>query len=135
MLLSFPEGSWIICFIFRESVCRLRVKAQAKTDSDSRSLAERMPALINSTAVDGISRLSEKKSLSGVLKGVLQSLDSIDAGSFDNEGDRIGAVVAAYALVARLETPWEFLARTGMGQVRTRSVNSYAQAAFFYFYA
>ena len=58
-----------------------------------------------------------KQSLKGVLQGVLKSLESIDADSFDDEGERLQAVVAAYALVARLETPWEFLARTGMGQV------------------
>lgn len=68
-------------------------------------------------AANGINGHVRSKSQSGILQGVMTSLESIDAGSFDNEGDRVKAVVAAYALVARLETPWEFLARIAMGQV------------------
>jgi hypothetical protein len=44
-------------------------------------------------------------------------LDRINANSFSDEGERIQAVFAAYALVSRLETPWEFVARLCMGQV------------------
>lgn len=48
---------------------------------------------------------------------LLQSLEGINAESFGNDGERIQAVVAAYALVSRLETPWEFVARLCMNQV------------------
>ena len=34
-----------------------------------------------------------------------------------DDGERKKALLAAYALVARLETPWEFVARFCMGQV------------------
>ena len=34
-----------------------------------------------------------------------------------DEGERRKALLAAYALVARLETPWEFVARFCLGQV------------------
>ncbi|MCJ1317167.1 hypothetical protein MMC15_002490 [Xylographa vitiligo] len=50
------------------------------------------------------------------VQDILESLNQIDSPSFANDGDRIQAVVAAYALVARLETPWEFVLRTCMGQ-------------------
>jgi hypothetical protein len=53
------------------------------------------------------------------IQHVLDTLKNIDAGSFANDADRIQAVVAAYSLVSRLETPWEFLLRTCMGQVLT----------------
>lgn len=49
---------------------------------------------------------------------LLKTLEGINAESFDNDGERMCAVVAAYALVSRLETPWEFVARLCMGQVR-----------------
>lgn len=48
---------------------------------------------------------------------IIESLNEINAGSFENDGQRIEAVAAAYALVARLETPWDFVLRTVMGQV------------------
>lgn len=51
------------------------------------------------------------------ISDVTRTLNGIDADSFTSEGDRIQAVVAAYNLVSRLETPWEFLLRTCMGQV------------------
>ncbi|KAI2465128.1 S-adenosyl-L-methionine-dependent methyltransferase [Annulohypoxylon bovei var. microspora] len=47
---------------------------------------------------------------------LIQTLNKIEANSFINDGERIQAVLAAYALVSRLETPWEFVARTCMGQ-------------------
>ncbi len=37
------------------------------------------------------------------------------------EGERRKALLAAYALVARLETPWEFVARFCMGQVSSHT--------------
>ena len=55
------------------------------------------------------------------VQDILETLNQIDSPSFANDGDRIQAVVAAYALVARLETPWEFVLRTCMGQVRNPS--------------
>lgn len=52
---------------------------------------------------------------------VVQTLNGISADSFENDGQRMEAVAAAYALVARLETPWDFVLRLAMGQVsRTR---------------
>ena len=45
------------------------------------------------------------------------TLKSIKLDSFKNDGDRTQALLAAYDLVARLETPWEFIARFCMGQV------------------
>jgi hypothetical protein len=48
---------------------------------------------------------------------LIHTLKEIDANSFSDDGERTQAVLAAYALVARLETPWEFLARFCMGQV------------------
>jgi len=51
-------------------------------------------------------------------QGIVASLNSINADLFENDGQRIEAVTAAYALVARLETPWDFVLRTVMGQVR-----------------
>lgn len=51
------------------------------------------------------------------ISDVTRTLNGIDANSFTSEGDMIQAVVAAYNLVSRLETPWEFLLRTCMGQV------------------
>lgn len=45
-------------------------------------------------------------------------LEGISLSSFDNEDERSAALLAAYALVARLETPWETTARLCMSQVR-----------------
>lgn len=47
---------------------------------------------------------------------LLQTLEGMNAESFGNEEERIQAVLAAYALVSRLETPWEFVARLCMSQ-------------------
>ncbi|PWY75785.1 S-adenosyl-L-methionine-dependent methyltransferase [Aspergillus eucalypticola CBS 122712] len=47
---------------------------------------------------------------------VLGTLNAINADSFSAEGDRINALLAAYALVSRLETPWERIARMCMGE-------------------
>lgn len=52
------------------------------------------------------------------VEGIVQTLNGISPASFANDGERIQAVVAAYALVARLETPWDFVLRLCMGQVR-----------------
>lgn len=48
---------------------------------------------------------------------IVQTLNGIGADSFENDGERMEAVAAAYALVARLETPWDFVLRLAMGQV------------------
>ncbi|KAI9648454.1 hypothetical protein NHQ30_003088 [Ciborinia camelliae] len=47
---------------------------------------------------------------------VLNSLNAINANEFVTDGDRNKALIAAYALVSRLETPWETVARLGMNQ-------------------
>lgn len=52
---------------------------------------------------------------------LLQTLDGINAESFGNNRGKILAVLAAYALESRLETPWDFVARLCMGQVRKDS--------------
>lgn len=48
---------------------------------------------------------------------IVQTLNGISADSFENDGQRMEALSAAYALVARLETPWDFVLRLAMGQV------------------
>ena len=55
---------------------------------------------------------------------LLQNLEGINAESFGNDGERIQAVAAAYA---RLETPWEFIARLCMGQVQAYSQLSWTE--------
>ncbi|KAL7928632.1 S-adenosyl-L-methionine-dependent methyltransferase [Trichoderma chlorosporum] len=47
---------------------------------------------------------------------VLKSLNSINSENFTADGDRSKALLAAYALVSRLETPWESVARLCMNQ-------------------
>lgn len=54
---------------------------------------------------------------------IVQTLNGISTDSFENDGQRMEAVAAAYALVARLETPWDFVLRLAMGQV-SRSFSS-----------
>lgn len=49
--------------------------------------------------------------------GIASVLDGVTPASFENEDQRIKTLLAAYALVARLETPWETTARLCMGQV------------------
>ena len=56
------------------------------------------------------------------IETVLTTLDSLNAESFANDGDRNKALLAAYALVSRLETPWETVARIGMTQVRSSTL-------------
>lgn len=41
-----------------------------------------------------------------------------DPANFSNDGDRMEALLAAYNLVSKLETPWETVLRLVMGQVR-----------------
>lgn len=48
---------------------------------------------------------------------VLQTLNAINADRLTDDGKRIEALLAAYALVSRLETPWDFVLRLCMGQV------------------
>lgn len=48
---------------------------------------------------------------------IVQTLNGISADYFENDGQRMEAVAAAYALVARLETPWDFVLRLAMGQM------------------
>lgn len=65
----------------------------------------RMPAQIS-----GVNQPSTAKTL--------EALEQIDQSSFANDGERNEALLAAYALVRRLETPWETVARLGMAQVK-----------------
>ena len=48
---------------------------------------------------------------------LVATLNEISSDTFSNDGDRIQALLAAYALVSRLETPWDFVLRLCMGQV------------------
>ena len=52
------------------------------------------------------------------LGGFLQTIDGIDKLTFDDDGERNKALLAAYALVSRLESPWETVCRLAMTQVR-----------------
>lgn len=56
-------------------------------------------------------------------ENVAQTLDGINTDAFENDGERIQALTAAYALISRLETPWDFVLRLVMGQVITSSLN------------
>ncbi|KAJ3566873.1 hypothetical protein NPX13_g6973 [Xylaria arbuscula] len=47
---------------------------------------------------------------------LVQTLDRINTSAFANDEERSEAVEAAYALVSRLETPWEFIMRNCMIQ-------------------
>lgn len=60
-----------------------------------------------------MSAMNEHQSIDAVLK----DLASIDENSFSTDGDRSKALLGAYALVSRLETPWDTVARLGMNQV------------------
>lgn len=52
------------------------------------------------------------------LQGYLQTIEGLDSSSFGNEEERLQALHATYALVSRIESPWEMIVRLGMGQVR-----------------
>ena len=55
---------------------------------------------------------------SQTLQKVLQTLlEEVSATTFADDGERTGALLAAYALTSRLETPWETILRLCMGQV------------------
>lgn len=78
-------------------------------------------------AVGRRSRLTTPSSATHMIKlkdtmqdssSLIRDLNSITNYGFTNDGERMKALAAAYALVARLETPWEFVARLCMGQVR-----------------
>ena len=45
------------------------------------------------------------------------TVGEISGSSFSDDGERSKALLAAYALVSRLETPWETILRLSMGQV------------------
>ncbi|KAI1159583.1 S-adenosyl-L-methionine-dependent methyltransferase [Nemania serpens] len=76
-------------------------------------------------AVGRRSRLTTPSSATHMIKlkdtmqdssSLIRDLNSITNYGFTNDGERMKALAAAYALVARLETPWEFVARLCMGQ-------------------
>ena len=48
---------------------------------------------------------------------VLQLLEELSTTSFANDGERTQALLATYALMSRLETPWETILRLCIGQV------------------
>ncbi|KAI4114351.1 MAG: hypothetical protein LQ345_004846 [Seirophora villosa] len=47
---------------------------------------------------------------------LMSILNTISTDSIQNEGEKCQTLLAAYALVSRLETPWEVIARLCMGQ-------------------
>ncbi|KAI4197130.1 MAG: hypothetical protein LQ348_002197 [Seirophora lacunosa] len=53
---------------------------------------------------------------SSAFEHLTPALEHINPSSFENEGERSKALQAAYALVSRLETPWETLCRLAMTQ-------------------
>ncbi|RMD44105.1 hypothetical protein DV735_g969, partial [Chaetothyriales sp. CBS 134920] len=63
----------------------------------------------NGAPSDGVQKIPPHK--------LAETLEAINAESFTDEEDRIRTLFATYALVARLETPWEFIARFCMSQV------------------
>ena len=48
---------------------------------------------------------------------LMQRLNEINVDTFKNDGKRFQALLAAYSLMSRLETPWDFVLRLCMGQV------------------
>lgn len=69
----------------------------------------------------GVNGTSETNVLNGAdghsPEKIVQTLNGISADTFDNDGERIQTLLAAYSLVSRLETPWDFVLRLCMGQV------------------
>lgn len=51
------------------------------------------------------------------IERVLENINQIQPGDFSSDGDRNQALLAAYALIGRLETPWETVLRLCMNQV------------------
>ncbi|KAJ6014911.1 hypothetical protein N7540_009502 [Penicillium herquei] len=47
---------------------------------------------------------------------ILKSINDINSDSFETDGDRVNALLAAYALISRLETPWESVTRMVMNE-------------------
>lgn len=50
---------------------------------------------------------------------IWQSFAQVDSSSFADDGERIQALMATYAMLGRLETPWETIVRMCMGEVST----------------
>ena len=48
---------------------------------------------------------------------IWQRFGEVDSSSFADDGERIQALLATYAMLSRLETPWETIVRLSMGQV------------------
>lgn len=51
----------------------------------------------------------------------IQVLEHMDQSPFTDDGVRNEALLAAYALVSRLETPWETVVRLAMAQVNHKN--------------
>ncbi len=51
------------------------------------------------------------------LESYLQTVGNVNQSSFPDDGERSKALLAAYALVSRLESPWETVCRVAMTQV------------------
>ena len=66
--------------------------------------------------LDGMSAPNGKPHPSTLPK-FLQIVNGFDGKSFSDDGERSEALLAAYALVSRLESPWETVLRLSMTQV------------------
>ncbi|KAH7305261.1 S-adenosyl-L-methionine-dependent methyltransferase [Stachybotrys elegans] len=62
------------------------------------------------TAIDGTNTTNSSVSTTSFI----DTLERTTASSFGSDGDRIKALRAAYALISRLETPWDTVARLAM---------------------
>lgn len=61
---------------------------------------------------------------SQTLTKALQTIDAIGASSFPDDGERAQALLATYAMLSRLETPWETILRLCMGQVGSSALEN-----------
>ena len=60
-----------------------------------------------------------------VLDDFLNTLKSVDKASFNDDGERGKALLAAYALISRLERPWETVCRLTMAQASLDLLSSF----------
>lgn len=65
------------------------------------------------------------------VEDLIQQINATDQTSFSSDADaRIRLILAAQALVARLETPWEFIQRIWLQEVCSLAFESPASASY-----
>ena len=69
-----------------------------------------------------MSNMTNENHNNTTLQNLLNLVQCLDDSSFANDQERGQALLAAYALVIRIETPWETIVRIGMGQVCSISI-------------